>query len=126
MPNDVLEEIERLVAQGFLNRAAVYETIYDIMQDQVGIEALDFEQVGRPALQAAIEDAFCAKKQAQQSWPAVTDCDRLTQVFEQLTGRGILAIENCGLTVQEGDDLAGASVANLNAGEPGQFHGYCF
>jgi hypothetical protein len=115
MHEDVLEEIQRCVTEGFLNRAAVCEWICDSMPDELGMDA-DLEEVER-SLHAAIEFAFASAEQARQEWPTPTDCDRLAQVFEKLIQHGILAIENCGFTVQEGHDLAANSVAHL---------GYCF
>ncbi len=42
----------------------------------------------------------------RQSWPSTTDCDRLSQVFEELNQLGIVALENCGATISEATAVA--------------------
>jgi len=39
---------------------------------------------------------FYRKEQAEETWPSVTDCDRLQQAFEALNGAGVIAIHEAG------------------------------
>lgn len=45
---------------------------------------------------------FQRKGDAEGAWPVVTDCNRLTLAFEQLTASGIISLENAGLTISDG------------------------
>lgn len=71
-------------------------------------------------------DAEMARNRAErQSWPEVTDCDRLDTVFDTLTNGGILALQNAGCTLSEGrEDVAEAY--REAGGKRSGITGFCF
>src|SRR5262245_59289231 len=127
----VLEEIELLVTSGFDNRESVYFHIFESMGEQLGLadEVTHIEDVDSATsamLRAAIEEAFARKEAESSSWPVTTDSDRLRRAFDALDEQGIVALENCGFTQQEGRHRA--ILVSLARDELGKVttHGYCF
>jgi hypothetical protein len=116
LAEDVLEEIAVLVRSAFWIRddliAMVCEEMYapgELSEDDVG---------------AAIDEELRAHAEDQATWPAVTDCDRLAVAFAALAARGIVALENAGMTQSDGHDDFRA--AHANAADPATVVGYCF
>src|ERR1700688_2789879 len=77
------------------------EEVFDIIDDEV------FECDGENDqwLRGAIDREFSKKRKAERVWPALTNFDRLDQVFTALRARGVLARHRCGLTQQDGMDV---------------------
>lgn len=131
LPEAVLEQIELLVEGGFENRESLFLRIFETMGEELGlaeevtrIEELDAST--RSFLRDAIEEAFSRQEQESTSWPATTDCDRLRQAFDSLNAQGIVALENCGFTQQEGvHHAARLAVARDELGRRAH-DGYCF
>lgn len=123
LSDDVREEIRQQVVQGFDNREVMFDWILNGHPRQLGIDQQEYEVlVGR-----AIRDAFAAKAKEMQTWPSLTDCDRLRVAFDALDKQGIVALENPGLTQTDSTPYA-ASIAVVRdelAGD-GAAHGYCF
>jgi hypothetical protein len=94
------------------------------------VEILDesiFEpgQLDQDWLRAVIEEAFRQKRIEEETWPKVTDCDRLDRVFESMEDQGILALQNAGYT--QSDGLSDVSQFYHEAGgEQSGIEGYCF
>src|ERR1041384_4845662 len=60
------------------------------------------DQVDEELVRQLVQEEFDRKAAAERSWPAETDCDRLTKAFEKLTSIGILAVENIAYTLTDG------------------------
>ena len=131
LSDDVLGEIRYRVVQGFDNREAIFEWILannpkdlGITKEEYGVEDLAAETNGM--LRGAIEAAFEEKGKEMESWPSLTDCDRLRVAFDALDKQGIVALESPGLTQDDGIPYAGdVASARDELGGP-EAHGYCF
>ncbi|MFO0676551.1 MAG: hypothetical protein U0169_08455 [Polyangiaceae bacterium] len=131
LTEDVLEDIRYRVVQGFDNREAVFEWILanypqqlGITKEEYGVEDLDAETNG--TLRDTIETAFDDKTKETESWPELTDCDRLRRAFDALDKQGIVALESPGLTQDDSIPYA-ADVASARDELGGvEARGYCF
>lgn len=109
----VADHIALWVGCGFYSGEEIEEMMLDIAAEDCDIAALT-SLIG-PALQRKLNE--------ERDWPAVTDCDRLDQVFDELHEGGICALSNAGYTMSDGHaDVAEA----LAAGPDGHYRGYCF
>ena len=131
MADDVLEDIRYRVVQGFDNHEVVFDWILANYPQQLGITkeeygAEDLSAETSATLRESIEQAFAEKVKEMESWPPVTDCDRLRSAFDALHNQGIVALEDAGLTHQEGIARAAnvAAARDELGGKP--VHGYCF
>ncbi len=101
-PEDLGDEIAHRVARGFEDRAAVLVWVVETCElTELGLADEDHvSDVGqldagvRAQLVKAIDEAFRRKEAEIASWPAKTDCDRLTTAFAALTADGIVAIDD--------------------------------
>ena len=112
-----LDAVRRYVWSGMHDAAEIVEIIDEAI----------FEpgQIDKGWLRAEIEKAFRQKRAEEETWPEVTDCDRLDRVFEELEEQGILALQNAGYT--QSDGLADVSQFYREAGgEQSGIEGYCF
>ncbi len=109
----ILDSIHAWVWSGFYSPEEVDQMIDDIL------EADAHEQM----LRAAVTPEFAKKLQAEPTWPAVTDCDRLNIVFAALDSRGILCLQNAGYTMSDGHDEANEQLSKQPSG---RYFGYCF
>jgi len=77
-------------------------------------------------LRGEIEKALRMKRADEQSWPAITDCDRLDAVFDALVeNNNVLALQNAGYTQSNGmDDVS--QFYHEAGGEQSGIEGYCF
>jgi hypothetical protein len=131
---EIVEEIASQVADGYYDRDAIIGTILSFYADELEIAAApdgsfqltDVPAEAMTALDAAIAAAFAAKAEAMRSWPAKTDCDRLRDVFRGLTERGWFTQENCGVTLQEGAELAWSHALDQEAATGARPAGLCF
>jgi hypothetical protein len=110
------EYIERFVRFGFYSSADV-ERI-------VGEDILSGE-VSRTKIRELVKAEVARQKSEQESWPKVTDCDRLDRAFAALRDTGILAIHNAGYTPSEGIDEMSEQYHEAG-GEESRIVGYCF
>jgi hypothetical protein len=110
------EYIERYVRYGFYRPTEVQRIVGD---DVLGGE------LTRKRVRELVKAEIGRQKSAQESWPAVTDCDRLDRAFAALRRAGILAIHNAGLTPSEG--IAEMSEQyHAAGGKKSGIVGYCF
>lgn len=109
----VYDEIRKWVWSGFYSQDEIQEMIEDILEDDCD-EAM---------LRASVASQWQAKQQAEQAWPAQTDCDRLDALFEQLHASGICALANAGYTMSDGHVEVNQAVADA---PDVRYHGYCF
>lgn len=103
----VLQEVQALVEYGFHNRHSLFVEVFEGMADELGLPE-DVTEIGQmdaatvAELRAAIEEAFSRQADAQRSWAGPTDCDRLRQAFDVLDAQGIVSLEGCGDSQDEG------------------------
>ncbi|MDL5364158.1 hypothetical protein QSH18_00900 [Xanthomonas sp. NCPPB 2654] len=110
----VLDSIRKWVWSGYYSEAEIREEMLDdILEDDCD----------EPMLRAAVAGQWQAKQQAEQGWPAQTDCDRLDAVFYRLHEVGICALANAGYTMSDGHTEVTEAVAQAPGGH---YHGYCF
>jgi uncharacterized protein DUF6891 len=97
MLNDEAKEaITLLVRSGFYEPDEVIEIVCEEMYEP--------GQVAEADVTAAVEAESEAWEDEKKRWPAVTDCDKLDQVFENLNAKGIVALQNAGYTQSDGFD----------------------
>lgn len=78
--------IRTLVTMGFADEAEIIEGTLDYFES----EDFDFDALEAYVVQAT-RAAIAAHCEAQKSWPAETDCDRLDAAFARLEAEGIVA-----------------------------------
>jgi hypothetical protein len=113
---EVLEEVSTLVRSGFWSK----ERINEIVCEEIYAPGeLDTHKVSE-----AIDSAVAEWEAEQRTWPAVTDCDRLDAAFVAMNRRGIIALQNAGMTQSDGyDDFR---EAYENHPDRSSVIGYCF
>ena len=81
-----------------------YDTdeIFDIIDDEVFFDCDDEKEEW---LKKVINHEFCEKRKAERTWPPVTSCDQLDQIFQTLRRHGVLSQHRCGMTIQDGLDV---------------------
>lgn len=82
------EQIACYVATGFMSRNEIIELVTEMADDECPQETY------RPKIEQMTDEAIRAHTLAQQSWPAVTDCDRLDAAFAELEQAGIICRQN--------------------------------
>jgi hypothetical protein len=110
------EYIAQYVRYGFYRPADV-ERI-------VGEDVLGGE-VPAKRIRELVKAEVVRQKAEQESWPEVTDCDRLDQAFDALRAEGILAIHNAGMTPSEGIHEMSEQY-HAAGGKNSGIVGYCF
>jgi hypothetical protein len=83
--DEMREYVERLVQGGFMPVGEIPEAAVEYMAGDAAPEAL------RPHAEQFTADSLVGHAEEQETWPAVTDCDRLDAAFESLDAAGILA-----------------------------------
>lgn len=113
----VIHAIKQLVWSGFFEEERILEIIMEEMFEPGEIdEALTLSQ---------IKSEFAQKIRDEASWPTITDCDRLDQIFSELNQAGIIALQNAGYTQSDGmDDIT--QLYNEQGGIFSSIQGYCF
>ncbi|WP_149114961.1 DUF6891 domain-containing protein [Limnoglobus roseus] len=112
-----VESVRQFVWSGFYDADGIVEMIDEAV--------LSPGELDHGWLRARIEEEFRKKRADELAWPAITDCDRLDQVFELLEQQGILALQNAGYTQDNGlDDVT--QFYHEAGGEQSGIGGYCF
>ncbi len=101
---------------GFDSLEEVQDHVDEMIEDEGAEDSRD-------TLTAAVLEEFKRKAEAEKSWPAVTDVDRLHAAFLQLKNEGILCLHNAGFTMTDGHEDAWLAIED---GPANTFHGYCF
>jgi hypothetical protein len=109
-------EIAAMVRSGFYDRDRLVEIF---AEEMYAPGELHPEEVA-----GAIDANFAAHAVEKESYPPITDCDRLDSAFMAMNQRGIIAIQNAGYTQSDGYDEVGEVFSN----HPDQdsVRGYCF
>jgi hypothetical protein len=116
LSEDTLEEIQYRIDQGFDTREDV---CCWVLENQFEGE----DDIDEAELRVAVDRAFEERLKEMESWPPLTDCDRLRAAFEVLDQQGIVALENAGLTLSDAiTNAAEIAVARERAGR--NAHGY--
>ena len=110
---EMADEIRMRVWSGFHHLPDVLEMIKDI----------DEGDADQQMLAAFAESEFQAKRDAEATWPAVTDFERLDAAFDALNERDIIAIHYAGSSMSDGlrvldEELEQSGRSNAS--------GYCF
>jgi hypothetical protein len=63
------------------------------------------------------------KQQEEQTWPKITDCDKINTLFENLNSKGIIALQNAGYTMSDGHSDVNEIIAERKGNN---IIGYCF
>lgn len=108
--------ITTLVRGGFEPRERIIEIITEEMY-----EPGEFDE---PEVRAAVDAALAAHDQDKTTWPAVTDCDRLDQVFSALSAKGIIALQYAGHS--QSDGISDVTEAWHSRPDHAGVQGYCF
>jgi hypothetical protein len=109
----VFDAIKTWVKSGFYTLDDIYEMMEDIIE----------EECDEDMLQKRASEEFLKKQQSEDSWPNLTDCDRLDFIFNELNELGIIALQNTGYTMSDGFDDVGEVLETLDRN---QVKGYCF
>ncbi|WP_447926803.1 DUF6891 domain-containing protein [Vreelandella sp. EE27] len=109
----ILDTIKVHVWGGFDTPEDIQEVISDLLEDDAD------EQM----LRESVSIEFKKKLAAEESWPQITDLDRLDSVFQALRAKGILCLHNAGYTMADGHD---DSNEVLSVYPKATFFGYCF
>ena len=109
----ILDKIKVHVWGGFDSEDDIQDIITDILEDDANEEML----------RKSVNLEFEKKREAEKSWPSVTDVDRLEQVFQVLKNKGVLCLHNAGYTMSDGHSDASEEISNY---PKGSFYGYCF
>lgn len=86
--SELRERIQHLVAAGFEPEGEIATSAIESLSEELDAEAV------RPHANRLTREYLSEHRLAQKSWPAVTDCDRLTAAFAALARQGIVAREN--------------------------------
>ena len=109
----VADSIDKWIWSGFYAHDDIGQMVDDIIGEDA--DAGELKSLIGPKLRAKLRD--------ERSWPGVTDCDRLDQVFYQLHEQGICALANAGYTMSEGYCEVSEAVADA---PDGHYTGFCF
>lgn len=109
----VADSIDNWVRAGFHTHDDIEQMVDDIIEEDV--DADEMKSLIGPKLRAKLRE--------ERSWPAVTDCDRLDQVFYALHEQGICALANAGYTMSDGYSDVSEAVADA---PDGHYTGFCF
>jgi hypothetical protein len=119
---EVLAETETLIRlhvwSGFFDPGQVAELINEHSMYEP-------EEIDQEWLLGQIDAESRRKAVDELTWPSVTDCDRLDQVFERLNASGVLALQNYGWTLASGLWAVESIYAEAGA-ERSPYVGYCF
>lgn len=113
---ELLEEISTLVRSGFYSRDHLMQIVLEEMYEP--------GELDEASVAAAIDTATQDWNNEKEQWPAVTDCDRLDSAFAAINKRGVIALQNAGVTQSDGhDDFRQAFDKHATKSE---VLGYCF
>jgi hypothetical protein len=109
----ILESIKTRVWSGFDSPEQIQEMITDILE----------EGANEGMLREAVNLEFAKKRSEEETWPKVTDFDRLNNAFKNLMKSGVLCLHDAGYTMSDGHEDANAVIQSYPSGT---FFGYCF
>jgi len=114
--SEVQREIDGLVRGGFEERDRIIEILCEEMYEPGELDEAE--------ITAAVDAAFAVREQDKATWPRVTDCDKLDQVFVALNALGMIALQNAGYTQSDGYGDIGEFYHRRS--DRNKVIGYCF
>ncbi len=114
---DILSCVRSLVWSGEYDEAEV--ALY--IKDHFG----QLAEVDKGWLVKVILGEFESKRKAEETWPKVTDFDRLDRVFTLLEAQGVIALHRVGYTQSDGHEEV-EDAYNEAGGKRSEYKGYCF
>lgn len=112
---DTLNFVRSLVWSGEFDEAEVALHIYKRLNSEVD----------KGWLLDAIQREFQSKRKAEETWPKVTDFDRLDRAFTLLDAQGIIALHRAGFTQSDGFEDVDDAYTDAG-GKKSEYKGYCF
>jgi hypothetical protein len=94
----VIRKARQLIWGGFSRYAEVLSESRDYICPRA------FTTADEDWIAAQVKRQWDDKKSVEAKWPQVTDCDRLDGVFSNLITSGILAMQNAGYTISQGEE----------------------
>ncbi len=92
-----------------------------LIEDNLGVD----DEVDEDWLSDVIETEVAAKRAAEQTWPAVTDWDRLDRAFRVLQSQGVIALHMAGYTQSDGLEEVEDEYQEAG-GKKSNYAGHCF
>jgi len=95
-PQDLRDQIQQDISGGYLTEDEIVTTAVEVFSDQEDAETL------KPQATEITRELMANHIRVQQSWPAITDCDRLDAAFSKLESSGVVSRQdfsccgNCG------------------------------
>jgi hypothetical protein len=114
---DILSWVRSLVWSGEYDEEEVALRI----KDQLG-EADEFDEAW---LRKVITSENESKRKAEETWPKVTDFDRLDRAFTILEAQGIIALHRAGFTQSDGLEAVEDAYNEVD-GKDSDYAGHCF
>ena len=90
----IISEMRSLIRSGFYSKSALIDMFSDEICESCGLTPED--------VIAVIDEDIQTIDAEKETWPAVTDCDRLEAAFAALNSRGLVSLENAGYTQSDG------------------------
>lgn len=109
----VADSVRQWIWSGFYTHSDIEQMIDDIVDDDCDVDEL----------KSLIGPGLREKQRAERSWPPLTDCDLLDQIFHDLHEQGICALANAGYTMSDGYSDVAEAVAQA---PEGHYNAYCF
>ncbi|MCV9964187.1 hypothetical protein OIU34_20085 [Pararhizobium sp. BT-229] len=81
-------EKDQMIYGGYMTVDEVIDFVFDEAKDSI------YEEVTRDGIAVLVREAFAKKLEEEASWPAVTDFDRLTAVFDELNANGYICLHH--------------------------------
>jgi hypothetical protein len=97
------------------------EEVVLLIEDQLG----EGDEVDEGWLRGVIRGEVAAKRKAEETWPEVTDCDRLERAFQALQRQGVIALHRAGFTQSDGLDEVEEDYREAG-GKASNYAGHCF
>ncbi|MEM9540723.1 MAG: hypothetical protein AAGA60_14615 [Cyanobacteria bacterium P01_E01_bin.42] len=113
---ETLNEISALVRSGFYDKGYLMNIFCEEMYAPGELETKD--------VSTALDVEFVKWETEKQTWPDITDCDRLDAAFTAMNERGIIALQNSGYTQNDGYDDFWEDYENHP--DKSSVLGYCF
>ena len=110
----IAEQIRLRVWSGYDDPEDVQDMITDILEDDADEEML----------RARVGEEFQRKTEAEATWPAETDCDKLDIAFSALRDKGVIAIRNAGWDKSEA--FHSCLEEYRSQGQPDNLFGICY
>lgn len=116
LEQNLIDDITAWVRAGFHTTEELLEIVCNELHSP--------DELDPDAVAGAILAAVRAHEDDKLTWPAVTDCDRITSAFCALAECGVIALENAGYTQSDGySDFRDAYASHPNKA---RVVGYCF